>query len=222
MNPTDYYDDLASTYDADRFGNSYGRFLDSRERAVLQAWLEGVPPADVADLGCGTGRMLGFAGTGVDGSARMLEQARARWPDRRLVHAPVTETGLDDGTYAAVTCLHVLMHLDEATVRATFAEAARVVRPGGRFLVDIPSAPRRAWGRRRAHGWHGDTAASIETLRTWAGDAWTLRRWHGLLALPLHRIPVGMRSAVAPLDRWLGTSPIAPWASYYLCEFVRP
>jgi hypothetical protein len=28
----DYYDALAPRYDADRFGNSYGRFLDAQER----------------------------------------------------------------------------------------------------------------------------------------------------------------------------------------------
>jgi hypothetical protein len=30
-----YYDRLAPTYDAGRFGNSYGKFLDAQERATL-------------------------------------------------------------------------------------------------------------------------------------------------------------------------------------------
>jgi hypothetical protein len=28
----DYYDGLAKSYDSDRFGNSYGRFIDRQER----------------------------------------------------------------------------------------------------------------------------------------------------------------------------------------------
>ncbi len=221
MNRNEYYDRLAPSYDESRFGNSYGRFLDGRERATIGAWLAGTPRAQVVDLGCGTGRMLAFAETGVDGSERMLAEARARWPDRTLVHATVTDTGLATGAYTAATCLHVLMHLDVDAVRATFAEVARIVRPGGRFLVDIPSAPRRALGRRANHGWHADTAASVATLNAWAGPSWSLRAWHGLLTIPVHRVPARLRPALASVDRWLGDSPVAPWASYYLCELVR-
>ena len=62
MNPIqDYYDKIAHKYDADRFGNSYGRYIDALEREILTTWLHGVKPENVLDIGCGTGRFLDFA-----------------------------------------------------------------------------------------------------------------------------------------------------------------
>ena len=34
-----YYDQLAARYDRDRFGNSYGAYLDVQERRLLGRWL---------------------------------------------------------------------------------------------------------------------------------------------------------------------------------------
>jgi SAM-dependent methyltransferase len=219
--PIPYYDALADSYDADRFGNTYGRFVDAREQALLRDWLSDVPADAVVELGCGTGRMLAFARVGVDGSAPMLEQARRRHPDRTLVHGPVTATGLPDASFDAAVCFHVLMHLDEASVRAVFAEVARLVRTGGRFLFDIPSGERRSWGRRAPHGWHADTAATLDSLRDWAGPSWVLRRSHGLLTIPVHRVPRALRARLIPADRWLGASPGRRWASYHAVWMER-
>jgi ubiquinone/menaquinone biosynthesis C-methylase UbiE len=55
-----YYDRLARTYDAERFGNSYGKFIDAQERATLARLLP-LEAGSVLDLGCGTGRLTGFA-----------------------------------------------------------------------------------------------------------------------------------------------------------------
>ena len=62
----DYYDSLAKDYDRDRFGNSYGRYVDAMERKILCGWLGATPPGEVIDIACGTGRFLDFAMTGVD------------------------------------------------------------------------------------------------------------------------------------------------------------
>jgi len=35
----DYYEELASDYDVDRFANSYGRYLDGQERKILDRYL---------------------------------------------------------------------------------------------------------------------------------------------------------------------------------------
>jgi SAM-dependent methyltransferase len=216
-----YYDSIAATYDHSRFGNSYGRFVDARERALVARWLRAIPPEDAVDLGCGTGRLLDFARTGVDASGPMLAQARTRCPAHRLVQADLTATGLPTSAFGGATCFHVLMHLDPATIQGVFAEAARLVRPGGTLVVDIPSEARRAWGRRPLHGWHADTSASLTTFQQWARPSWSLEEWHGLLTVPIHRVPEGLRPAFAPLDRWLGDSPLARWASYYVCRLVR-
>jgi len=94
----------------------------------------------VADLGCGTGR----TGTwmrehgvevidGVDLTPEMLEVARGRGVYRRLVEGDVSATGLESGAYDLVmTCL-VDEHL--ADVGPLYAEAFRLARPGGTFVL---------------------------------------------------------------------------------------
>lgn len=71
----DYYDQLASNYDQNRFANSYGQYIDRMERQILTTWLTDTPAAQVIDMGCGTGRLLDFALTGVDASTEMLKVA---------------------------------------------------------------------------------------------------------------------------------------------------
>jgi len=217
----DYYDALAPAYDRDRFANSYGRYVDGVERGLLRAWLRGRAPESTVELACGTGRFLDFAGTGVDLSPAMLAQARAKWPARRLVLADAASTGLATGGFGAVICFHLLMHLDPSTCRAVFAEAARLVAPGGSFVFDIPSSPRRRLSKRPPSGWHGDNAASLDDVRRWAGEAWRLKRWRGIVAMPIHRIPQRWRGRLAGVDAWMGRTPLGRWSSYYVCEMER-
>jgi len=218
---TDYYDALAPAYDRDRFANSYGRYVDGLERAIVRSWLRGVDPNGVVDLACGTGRFLDFAATGVDLSAAMLERAREKWPARTLVHADAACTGLPSAGFDAAVCFHLLMHLDEASCRAVLAEAARLVRPGGRLIADIPSAPRRGLARRPASGWHGDTAATLADVRRWAGDAWRMRQWRGIVAIPIHRLPSALRAPLAGADALVGRTPLGRWSSYYVLRMER-
>lgn len=217
----DYYDALAPSYDRDRFGNSYGRYVDAMERALLRAWLAGRDPESVVDLACGTGRLLDFAMTGVDLSPAMLARAREKWPGRRLVQADAARTGLPSASFGAATCFHLLMHLDDAACAAVVREAARLVRPGGSLVFDVPSLPRRRLVRRAASGWHGDHAATLADVRRWAGDAWRLKRWRGIVALPIHRVPPGARRWLGGVDAFVGRTPLARWSSYYVCELER-
>jgi SAM-dependent methyltransferase len=216
-----YYDTLAATYDRERFGNSYGRYVDAMERSVLDEWLRGTDPAEVVDIACGTGRLLDYAKTGVDLSRAMLRKAEMKWQDRRLVEADATSTRLPDAGFTAVICFHLLMHLDAAACSAVLREAARIVRPGGRIILDIPSKPRRALSRRPPSGWHGDTAATLDEVDAWSGDAWRLRRSRGILFVPIHRLPSTLRRGVSPADALIGRTPLARWSSYYLCELER-
>ena len=138
----DYYDALAPNYDADRFGNSYGRFLDAQERTILDKYL----PRDAArvlDLGCGTGRLSDFAGQGCDASLRSIELARAKHPLKRFIQADIAELPYPDGSFEAAFCFHVFMHCRMPQIEAAFREAERVLQPGGVFIADIASALRR-------------------------------------------------------------------------------
>ena len=217
----DYYQTLAPTYDKDRFGNSYGRYVDRLERDLLAGWLQNRPPGSVVELACGTGRLLDFAMTGVDLSSAMLAEAREKWNDRQLIHADASSTGLPSQSFDAAICFHLLMHLDVPACKAVLAEAARLVRPGGSLIFDIPSKPRRTLSGRPSSGWHGDTAASPADLQRWAGTAWRVKRRRGILIFPIHRLPSNWRSRLARFDAALGRTPLGRWGSYYVCELVR-
>ena len=101
-------------------------------------------PANLLDIGTGTGRILqllagqiGF-GLGIDLSHDMLAVARANL-DRRearncqVRHGDMYQLALPDGSFAAATLHQVLHYADDPF--AALAEAARVLAPGGRLVV---------------------------------------------------------------------------------------
>lgn len=108
-------------------------------------------PAGVLDLGVGTGRELsalqdaGYAPTGVDASEAMLAVCARRGRPVPLVRADLWEAlPFADGSFDACIALHgTLAHPPSRDAYATLAcEVARVVRPGGAFVAEMPS---RAW-----------------------------------------------------------------------------
>jgi SAM-dependent methyltransferase len=164
------YDGLADWYDAElgRLG-----LTPAAVGALLR--LVGPGPGRCLDLGCGTGVALaGLAGlgwrvTGVDLSGDQLRLARGRAAGRAvdLVKADAARLPFPDGVFDAVASLFTHTDLDDPAAAA--AEAARVLRPGGR-LVDVgthpcfvsPFAERPAAGPIRLHpgyrarGWHAE------------------------------------------------------------------
>lgn len=123
------------------------RSLYVPEDKVEQAMLELGDRGDmdlVADLGTGTGRMLELfgpkakSGLGIDLSPEMLALARAQLAQQALQHCSVRQGDLydlpmQDGTVDLVTLHMVLHYLDDPA--ASIAEAARVLKPGGRLLI---------------------------------------------------------------------------------------
>jgi SAM-dependent methyltransferase len=91
------------------------------------------------DVGVGTGHHLcelrrrGYAGAGVDGSAEMLQRARAINPDADLRQADVASLPYDDGSFDIVVCIEVLRYLEDP--RPCIAEIARVLKPNGRCIA---------------------------------------------------------------------------------------
>ena len=114
----------------------------------------------VLDLGCGIGNILialaeriafSHPPVGVDVSPDLVrigehEIARAAMQDRiRLQIAPATRLPFDDRSFDVVLTSHVLKHLDDEALLTSFREVARVLRPGGRFLLwEFEKSPRSA------------------------------------------------------------------------------
>lgn len=98
------------------------------------------PGETILDVGCGTGHLtqqLALAGaipTGIDSSSDMIESARRAYPDIEFVQADAANFSFDrkfDALFSNAA-LHWVQRADDAA-----ACMARVLRPGGRFVVEF-------------------------------------------------------------------------------------
>ncbi len=112
------------------------------ERAMLDLFAEMTLTVgtEVADVGCGTGRLLpylagrGLSPQGVDLSPGMVEVARREHPGFAYEVADLRELPFEDVSLAGVVCWFSLIYLAPDARARAFAELARVVKPGG-YLV---------------------------------------------------------------------------------------
>lgn len=135
------YDGWARDYDE---GVAALGYMNPALVSTLFARLVPDTEAPVLDVGCGTGivgEVLSLAGyraiDGIDLSEGMLERARARGVYRMLDRAVLGEPlrRIDDASYGGVVASGVFT-VGHAPASA-FDEIARVLRPGGVFVVSI-------------------------------------------------------------------------------------
>ena len=158
------------------------RALDLPAAAVEAALLRSLPETGLGrllDIGTGTGRLLEVlaprvtAAIGIDASRAMLALARARLSRPGLMHCsvrladmyrlPMTEPVFD------TVVLQMVLHYAEDPAGA-LAEAARVLRPGGRLLVvDLAEHERPDCMERFAHRWPGFPTPHMHDLFAQAG-----------------------------------------------------
>jgi len=131
-----HFDALAPDYDRLRPAGVGWRELAGRMLAALDG------ATRLLDVGCGTGRFavlaserLGARVWGVDASAEMLREAKARpgaagvgWRQAEATRLPFRD-GWFDGVHT-----HLVLHL-VGDVPAAVAEMARVLQPGGRLAI---------------------------------------------------------------------------------------
>jgi 2-polyprenyl-6-hydroxyphenyl methylase/3-demethylubiquinone-9 3-methyltransferase len=138
------YDDLATSW-----WEPYGALAMLRWLAQARAAL--IPPAARAgavlvDLGCGGGllaphaRRLGYRHIGLDLSASGLGVARQHGV--LAVRADAARLPLPAGVADVVSAGEILEHVPDAA--AVVGEACRVLRPGGRLVIDTLAATRLA------------------------------------------------------------------------------
>lgn len=123
----------------------YFRALHSHVARALDGG--GLPEAAVVlDAGCGTGGLIrrlsglhpAWRWTGVDLSPAACRFARERvGPTTEIKEASVTELPFPDASFDAVVSADVLYHVaDDA---AALREFARVLRPGGVVIINVPA-----------------------------------------------------------------------------------
>lgn len=147
------------------------------------AWARAIsyllPPSDVADLGCGDGYLTVEAAKwarkviAVDRSPEMLARAKAL-AKRRNVSNIVWKRGeleklpLDDASVDIALLSQALHHADEPAL--ALAEAARVLKPGGRLLVLDLRQHDQAWVREAlGDRWLGFKDADLKKMLDDAG-----------------------------------------------------
>jgi SAM-dependent methyltransferase len=127
---------------ASRFDALHERFkscvpLDDPRLLAVVAALRPLEGLHVLDLGCGKGRFgraladRGAEVIGLDISAGML--ASADGLDR--VQASARRLPFASATFDAVVAVEVLEHVETQWLDVVLAEARRVLRPGGKFLI---------------------------------------------------------------------------------------
>lgn len=112
-------------------------------RGVVDVGLPALPVGSpVLDLGCGNGKTAealcerGFAVTGVDYAPAAVVSCRRQLGGRAaFLVADCRALPFPDGSFAAVTAVHLLEHLPPEDAPLALQEAGRVLRPGGFLLV---------------------------------------------------------------------------------------
>ena len=133
---------------------------------------------NLLDIGTGAGHMLLLLGdriergVGVDRSTEMLAVARHNLFQAELQHcevrqADMTSLPFETGSFVAAT-LSMVLHFAEEPA-AVIAEAARILRPGGKaVLVDFAEHEMTSLREEQAHRWLGFDDQSVQK---WARDA---------------------------------------------------
>jgi ubiquinone/menaquinone biosynthesis C-methylase UbiE/DNA-binding transcriptional ArsR family regulator len=179
---------------------------DTAVEAAIRAALADKPIRSLLDLGTGTGRMLELFGAdierglGLDLSLDMLALARARLDRAGLRHCSVRHGDIYDlalprDSFDAVI-IHQVLHFLDDSARA-IAEAARVLRPGGRLLV-VDFAPHDLEFLREEHA-HRRLGFAAETVTQWLEAA-------GLDVLRQETLPPGPQGKIA-VSLWLARDP---------------
>lgn len=166
-----YFSSVASDWDSLRAMH----YSDAEiEQAVLAA--AGPGPFDlVVDFGTGTGRMLSLLADrarrveGIDLSHQMLTVARSNLeaagaPNASVRHGDATAAPYPDDC-ADLVVIHQVLHFLDDPSRA-LAEAARVLRPGGRLVV-VDFAPHAHESFRESHA-HRRLGVSEPDFERWA------------------------------------------------------
>lgn len=105
----------------------------------------GTSDSVILDVGCGRGEWLellgesGYTARGLDINRVMIEQCLSKGFE--VIESDVISylQSLEDSSLGAVTGFHIIEHLPFETLMTLFAEAIRVIKPGGLVIFETPN-----------------------------------------------------------------------------------
>src|SRR5436305_15027020 len=151
-------------------------YEDLQEAVVVAtAGARGIP---VRELGTGTGETAllvrtkhpGTRWVGIDSSEAMLARARERLPDAGL-RVQRAEDGLPAGPFDLVLSALAVHHLDGLGKQELFSRVARVLQPGGLFVLGDVVVPPAGQDGPIYIDWEMDTPDSVEDQLGWLAEA---------------------------------------------------
>lgn len=154
MESTDYREALYSTYVSGHKRHTHERVSEAEKARFLDylQWCYGdwMLPSEqnprVLDLGCGSGlildlfKRLGYQDIhGVDVSAEQVAIARQQFP--QVVEGDMFDylEKTDPGSFDLVTGFDLAEHLTRSEMIAFFRAVLRILKPGGRMIIQMPN-----------------------------------------------------------------------------------
>ncbi len=214
-----YYNKISKEYDSSRFDNTYGKFIDNQERSFLDKHVD--KTKRVLNLGCGTGRFMDYTSDGLDFSSEMMEVAREKFPEKEYCLSDADTTPYENDTFDEIICFHVIMHLTKEKTEDIFREVNRILKPGGKFIFDYPSSSRRKLTNYKSNNWHGGNGFSKKSMKNLWSNNWKHHKSKGVLFLPIHRFPKGIRKVFYGIDQLLTISPFKHYSSYIIQSLTK-
>ncbi|MFN8574769.1 MAG: lysylphosphatidylglycerol synthase domain-containing protein [Gemmatimonadaceae bacterium] len=230
---TAHFDHIAEQYNAQWSPHVWDLLLDRK----LGFMTEALPPAPEAgtglDLGCGLGlqaaslRKRGYTVVGLDPSVGLLAVGQRRLGASPVIAGSALQLPFADNSLGFVYTIGVLHHLPgREAQRTALAEIARVLKPGGLFLVH-ESNPRNPMFRFYM-GYLFPILKSIDEGTEWWIDprTWddvadlTVREVEYFTFLPDFTPRFLMRPAVA-FERLLERGPTRPWSAHYMAVLQK-
>lgn len=107
-----YYDNLAESYDKNRFDNPYGKFIDKQERNLLNKLVSNSNEI-ILDLACGSGRLMHYANYGIDASPKMIKITKQKFKNKSVYLSDAEKTPFKSNSIDTIISFHFFMHLDQ-------------------------------------------------------------------------------------------------------------